>query len=142
MEKHRNGNIIQKLFLIPKEEIISCKKCGMKTYQFNYDKFIYIRNPSKDLIFLKIFLPQVEHKIKGKSCIFCNGQETEYSMVTKILDYPEKLIVIVDPTQVNNFSIGLNSVVSNGKNLSYSLNQFIEANTNILYQINPINTIF
>ena len=100
MEKHRNGNIIQKLFLIPKEEIISCKKCGMKTFLFNYSEFIYIRNPSKDLIFLKIFLPQVEHKIKGKSCIFCDGQETESTIETKILDYPEKLIVIVDPTQV------------------------------------------
>ena len=30
--------------------------------------------------------------------------------------------------------------MSNGKNILYSLNQFIEANTNILYQINPINT--
>jgi len=140
MEKHRNGNIIQKLFLIPKEEIISCKKCGMKTYQFNYAKFIYIRNPSKGLIFLKIFKPREKNNI-GKVCNFCNRQETEYSMVTKILDYPEKLIVIIDPTQVNNFNIGLNSVVSNGVNLSYSLNQFIEANTNILYQVNPNNNI-
>ena len=140
MEKHRNGNIIQKLFLIPKEEMITCKKCGLKTYQFNYGKFIYIKNQMKEILYQKIFEPQMENN-KGKVCNFCNGQETDYSIATKILDYPEKLIVIIDPTQVNNFNIGLNSVASNGVNLSYSLNQFIEAKTNILYQINPNNSM-
>ena len=112
----------------------------MKTYQFNYGKFIYIKNPSKDLIFQKIFLPQVEHKIKVKSCVFCNGHETECTIETKVLDYPEKLIVIIEQSQVNIFNIGLNLAVSNGRNISYSLIQFIDAYNNILYQINQDNT--
>ena len=142
MEKHKKGNIIQKLFLIPKEEIISCKKCGMKTYQFNYAKFIYIKYPPKEILYQKIFEPQTEHKIKSKSCVFCNGQETESTITTKFLDYPEKLIVIIEPTQVINFNIQLNSVVTmNGFNFSYSLIQFIEAITNNLYLINPNNTL-
>ena len=139
MKEHRKGNIIQKLFLIPKEEIVSCKKCGMKTFYFYYAEYIYIKNPQEDLIFQKLFTTQSEHKLKGKSCVFCNGTETESTIVTKVLDYPENLIVIIEPTQVNNFNIGLNTVATNGVNLSYSFNQFIEANTNILYQINPNN---
>ena len=136
MEEHKKGNIIQKLFLIPKEEKVSCKKCGMETYQFDYAKYIFIKNPQTDLIFQKLFIPQSEHNPKSKSCSFCNGQETESNVVTKILDYPENLIVIIEPTQVNNFIIKLNLVISNGVNILYSLNQFIDANTNILYQIN------
>ena len=140
MEEHDKGNFVQKLFLIPKEYIISCKKCGMKTYHFGYAKYIYIANPLTDLIFQKIFIPQTEHHSKGRSCNFCNGQETESTTLKKILGYPEKLIVIIEHSQVNNFNIGLNLVVSNGKDLSYILNQFIEVNTNILYQINQDNT--
>ena len=140
MEEHDKGNFIQKFFLIPKEDIISCKKCGMKTYQFRYSKYIYIMNPQTDLIFQKLFTPQIEHQTKGRSCNFCNGQETESIIEKKILAYPEKLIVIIEHSQVNIFNLGLNLIVSNGKNLSYSLNQFIEANTNILYQINQTNT--
>ena len=139
MEKHKNGNIIQKYFLIPKEEVILCKKCRMHTFQCKYDNYIYIQNPLTDLIYQKMFQPKKEQK-KGKRCNFCNGQETELSIEEKVLDYPEKLIVIIDQTQVNNFNIGLNLAISNGNNISYSLNQFIEANTNILYQINPNNT--
>ena len=141
MEKHKKGNIIQKLFLIPKEEKVSCKKCGMNTYQFNYAKYIFIKNPQTDLIYQKLFFPNSEHRLKSNFCQFCNGQETEATIITKVLDYPENLIVIIEPTQVNNFNIGLNSVATNGVNLSYLLNQFIEANTNILYQINPNNTL-
>ena len=100
----------------------------MKTYQSNHVKFIFIRNPQIDLIFQKIFTQQSEHKFKDKSCQFCNGQETETTIVTKILDYPQNLIVIIEQSQVNNFKIGLNLVISNGITLSYSLNQFIEAN--------------
>ena len=144
MEEHKKGNIIQKLFLIPKEEKVSCKKCGMNTYQFDYAKYIFIKNPQTDLIFQKLFIPQSENNPKSKSCSFCNGQETESNVVTKILDYPENLIVIIEPTQVNNFNIGLNLVTTNTVNLTYSikysLNQFIEASTNILYQINPHNS--
>ena len=61
---------------------------------------------------------------------------------TKVLDYPEKLIVIIEQSQVNNFNIGLNLVVSNGRNISYSLIQFIDAYNNLLYQINQDNTTY
>ena len=82
MENHKNGNIIQKIFLIPIEEVISCKKCGMKTFHFRYDNYIYIQNPLNDLIYQKIFNSNKEQK-KGRFCTFCNGQETEVSIEKK-----------------------------------------------------------
>ena len=54
MEKHKNGNIIQKIFLNPKEVIILCKKYEMKTFKFRYDNYIHIQNPLTDLIYKKI----------------------------------------------------------------------------------------
>ena len=83
MEKHNKGNIIQKLFLIPKEEKITCKKCGMNTYEFGYDEYIYIENPILDLISTKLIAPQKEMYNKGIICNFCNGQEIEYSIEKK-----------------------------------------------------------
>ena len=132
IEKHKKCNIIQKLFLIPTENIIFCKKCWMKTFKFNYTKYIYIKNLISDSICKKLFFPQ-NRIIKGNNCHFCNGRESECSIENKILDYPENLIVIIEPTQANNFNIRLNFIVTNGNTSSYSLNQFIESNTNILY---------
>ena len=40
MEKHKNKNIIQQLFFIPKEEKIFCKKCFMDTFHFYYTESI------------------------------------------------------------------------------------------------------
>ena len=138
MDKHNKGSLIQKLFFIPKEEKIYCKKCGMNTFNFGYDKYIYIKNQQTELIFQKLFA-QKKGVNKGKSCNFCNGQETEYSFEKKYLDYPEKLIIIIDSNQVNNFPLGLNLLITNGVNINYSLSKFIEANTNSLYCINEKN---
>ena len=124
MEKHDKGNLIKKLFFIPREDKISCKKCGMSTFQYGYEKYIYIKNPQTEFIFQKLFKPQKEVN-KGKSCNFCNGQVTEYTIEKKILNYPEKLIVIIDSNQVNNFVIGLNLVITNCVNINYSLCKFI-----------------
>ena len=139
MDKHYKGDLIQKLFFIPKEETIFCKKCGMNTFNFGYDKYIYIKNPQTELIFQKLFT-QKKGVNKGNSCNFCNGQVTEYSFEKKYLDYPEKLIVIIDSNQVNNFPLGLNLLITNGVNIDYSLSKFIEAKTNFLYWINEKNT--
>ena len=139
MDRHNKGNLIRKLFFIPKEEKILCKKCGMNTFNFGYDKYIYIKNPQTELIFQKLFT-QKKGVNKGSSCNFCNGQFTEYSFETKFLDYPEKLIVIIESNQVNNFCLGLNLLITNGVNINYSLSKFIESNTNSLYWINEKNT--
>ena len=42
LESHKNANIIKKLFFIPIEEKIHCKKCNMNSYQFRYCKYIRI----------------------------------------------------------------------------------------------------
>ena len=126
MEKHNKGNIIQKLFLILNEYKIFCKKCGMNTFQFNYAKYIYIKDAQKDLIYQKIFEAQKGPISKGKTCVFCNGQETDYSIEKKALDCPQHLIVIIDQTQINNFPFGLNLGVTNdAKTTYYNLNYFI-----------------
>ena len=103
MDRHnseKDSNIIQKLFLIPKEDAIFCKKCKMDSYQFGYEKYIYINNPQSDLLNQILFIPQKE-VINGKRCNFCNGETTECSIVKKILGFPQKLIVIIDHNQIN-----------------------------------------
>ena len=135
MEKHNKGNLIQKLFLIPIEEKIYCHKCGMSTYYFNYKKFILMKNPLQEMLFQKVFHPIKITSKKGKICNFCNGEETEYSIERKVIDYPEILIVIIEPNQINNYNLGLNAYITNGTNITYSLNKFIEFNTNTLYWI-------
>ena len=144
MDRHnseKDSNIIQKLFLIPKEDAIFCKKCKMNSYQFGYEKYIYINNPQSDLLNQILFIPQKE-VIKGKSCNFCNGETTECSIEKKILGFPQKLIVIIEYNQINNFVLLQNLVVQYNNQIIYKLNKFIEANTNILYKIDEMNTIF
>ena len=138
MEKHKNKNIIQQLFYIPKEEKLYCKKCGVNTFQFHYSKYILIQNPLNEFIFQKIFQPENEVK-KDKSCNFCNGKITNIAIERKILDFPEILIVIISPFQVNNFQIIQNLTFTNGI-ISYSLTRFIESTNNCLYWINDKNT--
>ena len=139
MEKLNNKNIIQKLFLIPKEEKISCKNCGMDTFKFFFGKYIIIENPLNELLSKKIFTPENENK-RDKFCNFCNGQTTDCAIERKTLDFPEILIVIISPSQVNNFNISENLIFTNGM-ISYSLNKFIESNNNCLYWIDDINTM-
>ena len=139
MEKLNNKNIIQKLFLIPKEEKISCKNCGMDTFKFYFGKYIIIENPLNELLSKKIFTAENENK-RDKFCNFCNGQTTDCAIERKTLDFPEILIVIISPSQVNNFNISENLIFTNGM-ISYSLNKFIESNNNCLYWIDDINTM-
>ena len=51
------------------------------------------------------------------------------------MDFPEILIVIISPFQVNNFQIIHNLTFTNGI-ISYSLTRFIESTNNCLYWIN------
>ena len=105
MERHnaeKIGNIILKLFLIPREQVIYCKKCKMNSYQFGYGKYISMDNPQIGLISQKLFTPK-KKETKGKSCNFCNGETTECIIVKKMLELPEKLIVIIGSNQINNF---------------------------------------
>ena len=141
MKKHNKGNIIQKLLLIPKERKISCKKCGMNTCNFKYDKYVLIKNPTKDLLFQKIFEVENGPKKIGRECSFCCGLQTEYSVEIKTLDFPKWLIVLIESNQVNNFNLGMNLLFTNPNgSLTYMLNMFIEANTNSFYKINETNT--
>ena len=139
MEKLKNKNIIQKLFFIPKEEKICCKKCGMNIFQFYYSKYILIQNPLNELLSKKIFMPEIENKL-DKFCNFCNGQITNLTIEKKILDFPEILIVIISLSEVNNFQIRNNLFFTNGI-VSYSLNKFIESTNNCLYCIDDKNNM-
>ena len=133
----KKNNIIRKLFYIPKEEIISCKKCGMNTFKFNYSKYILIQNQLNEFIFQKIFGSEIEYR-REKSCTFCNGLLTDVIIERKSLDFPEILIVIISPSLVNYFQITHNVTFTNGK-IMYKLNKFIESTNNCLYLINIRN---
>ena len=140
MENHQNGNAIQKLFLIPKESKIYCNRCKMKTYQFYYRNYILIRNGQQDTLKKIIFGSIKEQHLKAKICSSCNGQETECSIEKIVIDYPKWLIVIIEPDEVNNFNLDMNSIIVNKeKNISYSLSRFIDAKTYSFYKINETN---
>ena len=131
MQFHSKGNTIQKLFLIPKQETIFCQFCKMKTYKFKYEKFIVIKNISKENLNKKIFNPIKEDKF-GKFCCYCNGNNTQCSIENKFIDYPEILIILLYSD--NNFSLEKNLSINNEENnVLYSLKQFIEAKSNLLY---------
>ena len=137
--EEKNDNIIKKLFLIPREEAIFCKKCKMNSFQFGFDKFIYIDNPQIGLI-QKLFLSQKKES-NGNFCNFCNGITTECSIIKKVLAFPEKLIVIIDPNQINNFVLQANLLIQNNNQITYKLDKFIDANTNILYKVDETNNL-
>ena len=134
MENHNNGNVLQKEFLIPREDSIYCKKCLMNIYNFEYSKFIYLKNLNTDNITKKLFDSEKENK-KGKFCNFCGGNITEVIIEKKFLDYPKNLIVIIEPSQVNFFKLGANYCITNKINMKYFLYEFIEVNTNSLYEL-------
>ena len=73
-------------------------------------------------------------------CSFCNGLITDCSIGTKILSFPEVLIVIIEPNQANYFQLLPNLKISDGKAIEYKLSQFIENNTNYFYAINSFNS--
>ena len=139
LEKHQKGNIIQKMFLIPKEEKILCNKCNMNTFLFDYSQFIIIKDSRMNLLNQTLFKKQIESK-EGKFCNFCNGQFTKLTIERKYLSLPEWLIVIVEPTQINNLMVNSFLLIPNGNNIAYTLYKFIEANTNSLYNIDMKNT--
>ena len=135
LANHVNGNIIQKFILIPKEEEINCKECHVKSYQYKYERFIYINEIIQNGLSELIFGSIQEEKL-SKLCNFCNGKETKCIIENKIIDYPQVLIVVISKNFINKFSFNNNVYFSNSdKSFSYSLNHFIEAETNTLYFI-------
>jgi hypothetical protein len=104
VENYQKGNIIQKMFFIPKEEKIFCKKCNMNNFQFNYSHFILLKNSQMNKLYQILFDKETESK-RGKYCNFCCGEITDLIFENKYLSLPEWLIVIVEPTQINNLKI-------------------------------------
>ena len=139
MESHKNANIIKKLFFIPKEEKIFCEKCKMNSFQFNYSKYISLNTSNSDEFSLKLFQRDIKFK-EEKSCNFCNGVKTKIKMEEIYLDFPEWLIVVIEPSiikkiNINNFLVLMNK----NKNQEYQLSMFINEATNILYLIRKKN---
>ena len=137
MNMHNNGGIFQKFLFIPKETTIFCNKCRMSCYKFFYDKFILIKGVQN--LSQKLFLPEPQNNQKVM-CSFCNGSITDCSIGTKILSFPEVLIVIIEPNLANYFKLSQNLKISDGKAIEYKLSQFIENNTNYFYVINTSNS--
>ena len=135
LANHVNGNIIQKFILIPKEEEINCKECHIKSYQYKYERFIYINEIIQNGLSELIFGSIQEEKL-SKLCNFCNGKETKCTIENKIIYYPQVLIVVISKNVFNKFSFNNNVYLSNSaQSISYSLNHFIEAGTNSFYFI-------
>ena len=134
LANHMNENNLRKWVLIPKEDIIKCKSCSMNNYIFKYERYIYISQmPTKDLSEL-IFGSIQEEKLS--KCDFCNGREVRCIIESKIMDYPQVLIVVISKNVVNSFSLQNNIIFwNNEKSISYSLNHFIEDGTSSIYFI-------
>ena len=135
LEKHDKSGILQKMFFIPLEEKIYCNSCRIDTFQFNYNKFIVLNNLQNNSLAQIVFGKKSEHH-EGKLCNFCNGQKTKLTIERKYLNHPEWLIVIVEPSQINNLIIDDSFLYIKNENKAYKLVKFIDAYTNSLYFIN------
>ena len=144
MESHKNANIIKKLFFIPKEEKIFCEKCQMNSFQFNYSKYISLNTSNSNEFSLKLFQKDVKIK-EEKYCNFCNGVKTKIKIEEIYLDFPEWLIVVIEPSIIKKINLNNFLVLKNEKkNQEYKLSMFINANSNIsniLYLIREKNII-
>ena len=141
LDKYKNGNIIQKMFLIPKEEKITCLHCNMNTFLFDYSKYIILKDSQTNLL-NKILLGKETESCEKRLCNFCNGLITKLTIERRYLNLPEWLIVIVEPTQINNLIINSFLHIIDKNNIIYILQKFIEDKTNSLYYINTKNNEF
>ena len=128
---HNNkSSIIEKLFYILEESAIYCRECKLTNYQINYCKILSIKSDNE--LFKKLFM---EEKIsKVEKCNSC-GKKLHCDIKKKIIQYPSILTVVIEEEQILKFNL-INNLFIRNNNISYILNSFIEANTNIVYYNN------
>ena len=141
LEKHDKSGILQKMFFIPLEEKIFCHKCRMDYFFFDYNKYIILKDSQINLL-NKIILGKETETCEKNLCNFCNGNITKLTIEKECLNLPEWLIVIVEPTQINNLIINSFLYIIDKNNIIYNLHKFIEDKTNSLYYINTKNNEF
>ena len=141
LEKHKNINNIQKMFLIPMEEKIFCNNCRMNYFFFDYNKYIILKDSQINSL-NKIILGKETETCEKNLCNFCNRIITKLTIEKEFLSLPEWLIVIVEQTQINNLLINSFLYLNDKNNIIYSLDKFIEDKTNSLYFIDSKNNEF
>ena len=124
-EGYNNGSIIKKLFYTIFEKKTICN-CGVSNYSYESSIFLYINldKENKNVLISDKFLNN--KKPINIQCHFC-GQKINNLNEIKIIIYPRILIVILEGTNYNNFSLK-NQREININNKIYQLYCFCETN--------------
>ena len=124
-EGYNNGSIIKKLFYTIFEKKTTCN-CGVSNYSYESSIFLYI-NLDKENKNVLISDQLINNKKPiNIQCHFC-GQKINNLNEIKIIIYPRILIVILEGTNYNNFSLK-NQREININNKIYQLYCFCETN--------------
>jgi len=102
-EGYRNGSIVKKLFYTIFEIKATCN-CGISNYIYEFNIFLNINldKENKNVLISDKFLNN--KKPINIQCHFC-GQKINNQNENKIIIYPKILIVILEGTNYNNFSL-------------------------------------
>ena len=129
-ESYKNGSIVKKLFYTIFEIKTTCN-CGISNYIYEFNIFLYINLDieNKNVLISDKFLNN--KKPINIQCNFC-GQKINNQNENKIIIYPMILIVILEGTNYNNFSLkNQEQIIIN--NRIYQLYSLCEINPNMFY---------
>jgi len=126
LRNNKKDSIIQNLFYCIKEKKISCLNCGLNVYKFTCFPFISIakKKKKKKRKIQDIIFEDINRKDKME-CNFCSGITTNCNIISKIIDFPKILIIILENDYILEFNLNDNLYIIND-NISYSLICFIE----------------
>ena len=130
IEEIKNGSIVKKLFYTIFEIKATCN-CGISNYSYESIIFLYINldKENKNVLISDKLLNYKKHI--NIQCHFC-GQKIINQNEIKIIIYPRKLIVILEGTNYNNFSLkNQKEIIIN--NRIYQLYCLCEKNPNNFY---------
>jgi hypothetical protein len=91
-------------------------------------------NKENNEILLKDKIFKTQKINRNDKCKFCSKKNNKI-VEESFIDFPKMLIVYLEGEEINKFSLSKSNFFPNDmvKNISYSLNIFIELNTNLVY---------
>ena len=127
--EHNNPSIIENLFYLTRQNKIFCEKCKSTMYYYEYKQSLLVElNGNENNISIKDTLFQI--KYKQAKCYKCNNN---CKGEIKFEEFPQMLIVIIKRNNNENFTVKNNFKILGKSGILYSLNCFIEKNTNNVY---------
>ena len=134
--EHQNPSIIENLFYLTVQNKISCEKCKLTMYYYEYRQYLLVELSGSENNF-KIKDKLFEIKNKTLQCFKCkNNCKAE----RKFEEFPKILIVIIKSKNDKKYFLKNNFKILQNNTFLYSLNCLIEKDTNNLYFKTQKNT--